>query len=643
MEPHHFSRSAQDTTPQTSKYMLSYGQAEDKARFLALAQDISDIYWHLTPGSHFTAHTSPSWESFTGQKISPLAERDWLSYIHEDDRETTLSMLHHATSTQQATEVKCRIRRYDGIYCVMQLRYVPVYNADGTLQELIAYAIDTTIKKHWTQFDQEQDLNAAMKRNEILNSISDAFFSVDIEWHYTYINAHAEKLLGDSFSNLSGQRMDQGTSAFADPFFLRKFQEVLTTNQANHFEGFAPSLKQWFEVHAYPAPDGLSIYVQDITERKRTERALRDSELKFRRFVESNIIGVMIVDIYGNIYEANDAYLSLTGYTMDEITQDHLKWTALTVPECRPRQAEAIKEFLSTGLSKPFEMVVHQKDGTKVPIILGMAQLKSSSTQGVAIVMDISARKAVEQQKDIFLSMTGHELRTPLTIIKSSLQIIQRRIKNIDKLPPDEQLAGLDTLLDKSSKDLTQALRQIDVQVRMVNDLLDMSRIAIGTLGLQIQNCNMSKIVLETIEDLRTTVEERTILLTIPEATDIYTQADPDRLRQVISNYVTNAIKYSSAEHPIRIGLSTDKTSIRFWVQDKGYGLSQEEQKHIWDRFYQSKEGIHLNARQPGLGLGLYICQTIIQNMQGEVGVESELGQGSTFWFTLPLASNDSV
>jgi signal transduction histidine kinase len=328
---------------------------------------------------------------------------------------------------------------------------------------------------------------------------------------------------------------------------------------------------------------------------------------------------------------------------MDEIKQLHLKWTTMTVPECLPRQAEAIEEFLSTGLSKPFETVIWHKDGKKIPIILGMAQLKSSSTQGVAIVMDISARKAVEQQKDVYLSMTGHELRTPLTIIKSSLQLLQRRLRNMAKLSQSEQLVGLDTLMVKSSRDLAHSLRQVDIQARMINDLLDISRIAIGKLEVHIQRCNLTSIAMEMIEDLRTTVPERAILSTVSETRDIYTLADPDRVRQVISNYVTNAIKYSSPEYSICIGLTSSDTSIRFWVEDKGPGLSKEDQKHVWDRFYQVKGSSLASDRHPGLGLGLYICQTIIQRMQGDVGVESEPGKGSTFWFTLPLAPDDEA
>jgi PAS domain S-box-containing protein len=643
MEPHHFSKAAQDAALQTSEYLLTHDQIDNKARFLALAQESSDIYWLINPGTHFSAVTSSKWESFTGHKISSLSEQDWLSYIHKDDRDITLSTLRHAASTQQSAEIECRIHRYDDVYRIMWLHYVPVHNASGAMQELIAYAVDITTKKQWTQFNKEQDLNIAMKMNAILNSISDAFFSIDMEWHYTYVNSHAENLLGQTFTELAGQRMDQGGSAFTDIFFMSKFREVLTTKEAKHFEGFAPPLKKWFDVHAYPTPDGLSIYTQDITERKQTEKALRDSELKFRRFVESDIIGVLIVDIYGNIHEANNAYLSLTGYTMDEIKQLQLKWTTMTVPECLPRQAEAIEEFLSTGLSKPFETVIWHKDGKKIPIILGMAQLKSSSTQGVAIVMDISARKAVEQQKDVYLSMTGHELRTPLTIIKSSLQLLQRRLRNMAKLSPSEQLVGLDTLMVKSSRDLAHSLRQIDIQARMINDLLDISRIAIGKLEVHIQRCNLTSIAMEMIEDLRTTVPERAILSTVSETRDIYTLADPDRVRQVISNYVTNAIKYSSPEYSICIGLTSSDTSIRFWVEDKGPGLSKEDQKHVWDRFYQVKGSSLASDRHPGLGLGLYICQTIIQRMQGDVGVESEPGKGSTFWFTLPLAPDDEA
>ncbi|GHO56178.1 sensor histidine kinase [Ktedonobacter robiniae] len=137
--------------------------------------------------------------------------------------------------------------------------------------------------------------------------------------------------------------------------------------------------------------------------------------------------------------------------------------------------------------------------------------------------------------------------------------------------------------------------------------------------------------------DLRVTAPERSLVLEVPEDCAIMVLADRARICQVMTNYLTNAIRYSPPGQPIHIGLTVQENAARVWVRDQGPGLTEEEQAHLWQRFSQIK-GIHVQSGSgKGLGLGLYICQTLIAEHQGEVGVESEPGKGSTFWFSLPL------
>ncbi|GER89598.1 hypothetical protein KDW_37600 [Dictyobacter vulcani] len=676
--------------------------------------------------------------------------------IHPQDRAKNQAAFLQSLITQHATEIECRLKRHDGVYRLLRLRYIPVKKANGDMAQVIACGHDMSEKPRQQQLSEEQTQlamgtakiglwNWDMRTNEliltdqckalfgflprdtvsyeqllaaiypndldqrdqaiqeslragseysvdyrtiypdqtvhwltvrgrwlydeqgfpthmiaavmditsikqaetqhaettsklasILESISDAFFMIDNQWRYIYVNSQAEKLLEKKITELLGQHIEQATPAFADPFFHRKFQKAVSTQQAQHFEAFSVPQKKWFELHVYPSSEGLSVYYQDITERKRVDRALRESEMKFRRFVESNIVGVLVADIYGNIYEANQAYLLMTGYSTEELTSQEIQWTSLTIQDSLPRQAQAIEEFLATGVSKPFELTIRHKDGKLVPIMMAIAQLKSSSTLSVAIVMDISARKEVEQQKDVFLSIASHELRTPLTVIKGTLQLIQRRMKRMAALPESKNPA-METVQHKNAEDLAHALRQIDAQARLVNDLLDVSRITVDKLELTNQRFDLVKLIYETVEDLRATTPGRTLKLLMSPKKKTFVHADPDRIAQVISNYVTNAIKYSDPERPIRIGLHNNGECVRVWVQDKGPGLTEEAQAQIWKRFYQLKETSTSSDNKQGLGLGLYICQTIIQRHHGEVGVDSVLGKGSTFWFTLPL------
>jgi signal transduction histidine kinase len=126
------------------------------------------------------------------------------------------------------------------------------------------------------------------------------------------------------------------------------------------------------------------------------------------------------------------------------------------------------------------------------------------------------------------------------------------------------------------------------------------------------------------------------MLLRLPADQTVTVLADADRIGQVVTNYVTNAIKYSPADSPIEVGLDVGVARARVWVRDEGPGLPLEEQEHIWERFHRVKGIRAQSGTGVGLGLGLHICQTIIERHHGQVGVASAPGRGSTFWFTLP-------
>ncbi len=231
--------------------------------------------------------------------------------------------------------------------------------------------------------------------------------------------------------------------------------------------------------------------------------------------------------------------------------------------------------------------------------------------------------------------MTGHELKTPLAVLRGTLQLVQRRLKRItttEQVSPEWK-----TFAQDLRKELEDSVRQIDVQTRLINDLLDVSRIMTNTLKLELRRCELGSIVRETIKDWRVIAPERSLLLEVPEHSAVHVLADRDRISQVVSNYVTNALRYSSPDQPVHIGLTTEGDVARVWVRDQGPGLSAEAQKEIWQRFHQVREVPVLSGSGKGLGLGLYICQMLIGQHQGEVGVESTPGEGSTFWFTLPL------
>ncbi len=189
---------------------------------------------------------------------------------------------------------------------------------------------------------------------------------------------------------------------------------------------------------------------------------------------------------------------------------------------------------------------------------------------------------------------------------------------------------------------LARAERQVNVQNRMVSDLLDISRLEADKLELRLAPCDLATIVRETVEDQRSVTPTRTIHLELAEEETAPVIADAERIGQVLSNYLSNALKYSPANRSVDVQLKKEDSMVRVLVRDEGPGLTPSEQERIWERFYQVQGIKRQRGSSVGLGLGLHICRAIVEQHQGEVGVESTKGEGSTFWFTLPLeVSND--
>ncbi|TMC28079.1 MAG: PAS domain S-box protein [Chloroflexi bacterium] len=241
------------------------------------------------------------------------------------------------------------------------------------------------------------------------------------------------------------------------------------------------------------------------------------------------------------------------------------------------------------------------------------------------------ALREANRRMDEFLGMTSHELKTPLTSIKGNTQLTVRQIKN--SLSTFQKMQGM----------LESTERQVKLLDRLVDDLLDISRSQEQLLELSPAPCDLTAIVRETVQEQQYAWPNRTITLDLPAEGTIPVSADADRISQVLRNYLTNALKYSSEEKPVRVSVSKDQENARVSVQDEGTGLFPDEQAKIWERFYRVEGAEVLSnagSANAGLGLGLYICKAIVEQHHGSVGVESTPGVGSSFWFTLPLASS---
>lgn len=247
----------------------------------------------------------------------------------------------------------------------------------------------------------------------------------------------------------------------------------------------------------------------------------------------------------------------------------------------------------------------------------------------------VVARREVQRRINEFVSVASHELKTPLTSIKGNVQLMGRRLKisELAMQQPEQYRHALDEtrdLLERTDQQLTRL-------TRLVNVLLESARINGNTMDLLFELCDLNIIIREVIQNTRHIPSERTIELDASGDKTILVMADASRIKQAILHYLINAHKFSHIDHPIKVLLQEEGRMVRVSVQDRGPGIPLKEHQRIWERFYRVTTTNVLNGSEVGLGLGLHVCRTIIEQHHGQVGVYSHPGQGSTFWFILPL------
>jgi len=281
-----------------------------------------------------------------------------------------------------------------------------------------------------------------------------------------------------------------------------------------------------------------------------------------------------------------------------------------------------------------------------IRLLQGVARLAALTIERDHLLNEREESKAMvlalsesNRRMDDFLDIASHELRTPLTTIAANVQFADRTVNNLltnyaDDLMPTvySTIQRLETMLKRANKQT----RRMDL---FIGDLLDISRIDAGKLTIQLERTNMVTIVDESVLEQQIAWSTRNITIDAKGITEAFVMVDAARLGQVLTNFLTNALKYSALESPVEICIEANSRQVTVEVTDKGPGIPVSEQIHIWERFHRVPGIESMSGSGVGLGLGLYISSTIILRLNGEIGVRSAEGEGSTFWFKLPIVS----
>ncbi len=367
--------------------------------------------------------------------------------------------------------------------------------------------------------------------------------------------------------------------------------------------------------------------------RAEAERAME----RARRLVDANVIGVM----FGRgdlITEANDAALATVGYARADLEAGPISWRAMTPPEFVPLDDGVLAQVARGGVITPYEKAYVRKDGTRVPVLLGVAALGGPGTEEwVCFLLDLTERhralaavraakaqaEAANRSKDEFLAVLSHEMRSPLHATLGWLAILKKGLAQ-----------GRDV-----SRAVAAVERNAGLQSQLVNDLLDVSRIVSDKLAIAAEPVDLCAVVDVAVENARPAAEAKGVALACEVALrGAVVIGDEQRLAQVLGNLLGNAVKFTPSGGRVSVTLRDAVTpgEVTLQVCDTGSGIAPELLVHVFDRFRQAdatSTRVH-----GGLGIGLYLVKTLVELHGGGIAVSSEgAGKGATFTVRLPL------
>ncbi|HYZ33479.1 MAG TPA: AAA family ATPase [Crenalkalicoccus sp.] len=377
-------------------------------------------------------------------------------------------------------------------------------------------------------------------------------------------------------------------------------------------------------------------------ENARLYRDLAEREAKIRRLVDADIIGIVIRDLDGRILEANDAFLRMVGYEREDLLAGRLRWTELTPPDWRDRDAEAVAEVKMTGRAQPFEKEYFRKDGSRVPVLIGVASFDGTGNHGVAFVLDLTDRKRVEAEareserrfREVqmelahanrvatmgqFTASIAHEVRQP---IAAALTNAQAGLRWLGARPPDLEEAR-------------QAFGRIVSDANRASDVIGRIRALVEKAPPREEELEIDEAIREVVALLHGELVKHGVSVRTQLAEGLPpVQGDRVQLQQVVLNLVVNAIEAmrgvgGGASRALLVSTArAEAGGVLVAVRDTGPGLDPAKLARLFEAFYTTKPG--------GLGMGLSICRSIVEAHGGRLWAEANEPRGAVFKFVLP-------
>ncbi|MBL4677286.1 MAG: PAS domain-containing protein [Mucilaginibacter sp.] len=366
--------------------------------------------------------------------------------------------------------------------------------------------------------------------------------------------------------------------------------------------------------------NAIMVIAFEVTDKVLARRAIEDIEERNRLAIEAAEIGTFDFDLVHTTTVTSDRFNQIFGF--DGPVPHRLLIDAFH-PEDKQIREHAHEEALRSGYLYYEARIIWPDDSMHWIRAQGKVYRDKNEkpVRMLGTILDITEFKRLQQQKDDFISVASHELKTPMTSVKASIQILDKLIRTGTN--PDK----ISTFIDKANSSLNK-------MQHLIESLLNVSRISAGQLELSKSRFNVTEMINESCDYVRVAGDYQVI---IKGDKDLEIVADKQKIEQILVNLVNNAVKYAPNSKEIIIEFTKRKTTIKISVQDFGEGIPYDKIPHLFERYYRVDS---TGVQYSGLGLGLYISAEIVERHGGKIGVNSDAGRGSSFWFTLPLGDS---
>jgi chemotaxis family two-component system sensor kinase Cph1 len=484
----------------------------------------------------------------------------------------------------------------------------------------------------------------------ILESMDDGFFILDKDFKFVFVNKKYEELSDVKREDSLGKILWEVFPAYShkDTPYWRTYHQVAKTKKPAVFNAFHERKDLWIEVNAYPTHEGgVAVFIHDITDKVQAERLLQESESRFRALTSasSDVVYRMNPDWSEMLQLDGRNFLADTG-------EPDKNWLKKYIhPNDQKRVIAAIRNAIDSKSVFELEHQVRQADGTlgwtfsrAIPI----GDSEGNIIEWFGAASDVTARKRAEEDrqqqiateqrmeilteqrnallkvnrvKDEFIALASHQLRTPATIVKQYAELLLN------------DFAG--ELTDQQREFLEVAHESNERELRIINDLLKTAQIDASNYGLEIESYDIADLVRQIIDELSPTLQQRHQKVTLQGGDkNLNVDIDVKEIMLAVSNLIENASKYSHQGANITVSLKSKGKYTEIAVQDKGVGISEDDQQKVFDKFIRVDN--ELSDTVSGTGLGLYWVKQIALMHKGSVGLVSEPGKGSVFTMRLP-------